>query len=142
MAGEGDDGLLYAACNGGPGILRSDGAVIELSDCRCVANYRGRIIASGCNQLWRIDGKDKTYLDELPCEKIMHMDVAKGLLWVAGPNSLWTYNPVMRRKFVGKIGTEYKVGNSAFGSRVVGGELFAWAEGGTTGMVCKIQEGD
>jgi hypothetical protein len=141
MAAEGDDGLLYAACNGGPGILISDQTVVDMPDCRCVINYRGRIIASSGNRLYQIEGKKKSYLDELPCEKIMHLDVAKDLLWVAGPNSLWTYNQVLRRRFVGKIGADYEVGNSAFGARVTGGRYFGWAEGGTSGRVCKIEEG-
>jgi hypothetical protein len=139
MAAESDDGLLYAAANGGRGILISNKSIVDLLDCRCVVNYRGRIIASSGNRLYQIEGGKASYLDELPCETIMHLDVAKDLLWVAGPNSLWTYNPILRRKFVGKIGPDYHVGTSAFGARVTNGKYFAWAENGTSARVCKIE---
>jgi hypothetical protein len=137
-----DGGKLYtAACDGAGGIACNDGTLIPMGDCQCLIKYNGRMFCSRGNKIYEKDGADLSYIDELPCEKIMHMNVASGLLWVTGscPDSLWTYNQVLRRKEVARLTDDLTpVGGSVFRTRVSGG-YFGLAVGGTAARVYKIE---
>ncbi|MFA5379052.1 MAG: hypothetical protein WC455_25075 [Dehalococcoidia bacterium] len=137
-----DGGELYtAACDGAGGIACNDGSLIRMADCQCLIKYNDRIFISRGNKIYEKDGTDLSLIDELPCEKIMHMDVSSGLLWVTGsnPDSLWTYNQVLRRKEVGRFPDDITpVGGSVFRTRVTAG-YWARAENGNAARVYKIK---
>jgi hypothetical protein len=139
-----DGGKLYtAACDGAGGIACNDGSLLRMADCQCIVKYNGRVFISRGNKLYEKDGTDLSYIDELPCEKIMHMDVSSGLLWVTGsnPDSLWTYNQIMRRREVVRFPNDVTpVGGSVFRTRVTDG-YFGRCENGSAARVYKIKEG-
>jgi hypothetical protein len=139
-----DGGKLYtAACDGAGGIACNDGSLIRMADCQCLIKYNDRIFISRGNKIYEKDGVDLSFIDELPCEKIMHMNVSSGLLWVTGsnPDLLWTYNQVLRRKEVGRFPDDTTpVGGSVFRTRVTNG-YFGRCEHGSAARVYKIKGG-
>ena len=139
-----DGGKLYtAAGDGGGGIACSDGTLLAVPNCQCIIKYNGRIFANSGNKLIEKVKDGIKVIDELPCEKIMHMDVNSGLLWVAGscPDVLYTYNQVLRRKEVARFPDDVTpVGGSMFRVRVTDG-YFGRCANGNQAEVYKIKEG-
>ena len=135
--------LYTVACDGAGGVACNDGNFIPMADCQCLIKYNGRVFVSRVNKLYEKVGDDLSFIDELPCEKLMHMNVSGGLLWVAGsgPDSLWTYNQVLRRREVARFADDMTpVGGTVFRVRVTPG-YFGWCARGNSAEVYKIKEG-
>jgi hypothetical protein len=136
-------GKLYAvACDGAGGLTCLDGTFIGMADCQCLIEFAGMLLVTRRNKIYEVmDGDNLELVDELPCEKIMHAHVSDGLLWVTGsnPDTLWSYNPMMRRKDVACFPADKTpVGGSVFRTRVTQG-YWGRAKNGIAAAVYKIK---
>ncbi|MFA7335074.1 MAG: hypothetical protein WC130_12400 [Kiritimatiellia bacterium] len=134
--------IFAAMCNSDSGVAGglscSDGTLRRLSDCRCIVQFNGHRFYSNENQVFRLD--DHALLREFDCEKICHMDVNNGLLWIsgAGPDALWVVDSNWRVYDLYRFEEDSSsVGRRLFCGRVTNG-YFSRNPGGVKGAAYQI----
>lgn len=137
------EGKIYGAmCNSKSkkknGISCSDGSLYHHEDCRAIVKYLGRVIYSAQNYLIDL-GAGHRWIASLFCEKITHMHVHLGYLWIGcnNPDSVFVMNPAGGIYQLYEFPYHTNMGDSVFGTRVTSG-AFSINPGLTQGAAYQI----
>lgn len=114
-------GKLWAAIGWDQGLSCSDGKLYRAKACQSVCVFRNHLLFSSGNKVLTLKAGKIVTMAELPCEKIMQLEVVEeDMLYIvgAGPDTLWTVDAG------GNISTAGVVADGSVGE--VGGVCFGW----------------